>query len=107
MAEKLTPDLVKKVNAVFRWIITDDSKTPVAQWLVDLKSQPGKIYQEKLQSMSPKADCTLTLSDTDLISMIEGKLKPQTAFMKGKLKVSGNIMLTQKLQSLISNEAKL
>ena len=107
MAEKLTPDLVKKVNAVFRWIVTDDSKIPVAQWIVDLKSPPGKIYQEKLQSMSPKADCTLTLSDTDLISMIEGKLKPQTAFMKGKLKVSGNIMLTQKLQSLISNEAKL
>ena len=87
--------------------IRDDSKMPVAQWIVDLKSQPGKIYQEKLQSMSPKADCTLTLSDTDLISMIEGKLKPQTAFMKGKLKVSGNIMLTQKLQNLISNEAKL
>ena len=38
---------------------------------------------------------------------MEGKLKPQTAFMQGKLKVTGNIMLTQKLQSLISNEAKL
>ena len=24
MAEKLTPDLVKKVNAVFRWIVTGD-----------------------------------------------------------------------------------
>ena len=32
MAEKLTPDLVKKVNAVFRWIVTDDKKAPVAQW---------------------------------------------------------------------------
>ena len=32
MAEKVTPDLVKKVNAVFRWIVTDDKKIPVAQW---------------------------------------------------------------------------
>lgn len=37
-----------------------------------------------------------------------GKLNPQTAFMRGKLKISGNIMLTQKLKSLMElNKSKL
>jgi putative sterol carrier protein len=36
-----------------------------------------------------------------------GALKPQPAFMQGKLKVQGNIMLTQKLQAIIGQEAKL
>jgi ubiquinone biosynthesis protein UbiJ len=36
-----------------------------------------------------------------------GKLNPQTAFIKGKLKVAGNIMLTQKLSALLKEESKL
>jgi putative sterol carrier protein len=36
-----------------------------------------------------------------------GKLNPQTAFIQGKLKVAGNIMLTQKLSALLKEESKL
>ena len=34
MQAQLGPDLVKKVNAVFRWVITSDTgnKAPIAQW---------------------------------------------------------------------------
>jgi len=35
-----------------------------------------------------------------------GKLNPQMAFMKGKLKIKGNIMLAQKLKAL-NTESKL
>ena len=38
---------------------------------------------------------------------MSGSLKPQAAYMQGKLKVQGNIMLTQKLQSIIGDGAKL
>jgi len=107
MSRKLTPEMVTKVGATFRWIITDADKNPVSQWAMDLRMPPGKIFKEKLGSNQLRADCTLTLGQTDLLSLMEGKLKPQMAFMQGKLKVTGNIMLTQKLQSLISNEAKL
>lgn len=54
-----------------------------------------------------KADTTLTVSDDDFVEIALGKLNPQTAFMKGKLKITGNIMLTQKLVPLLKTEAKL
>lgn len=56
---------------------------------------------------SGKADTTLTVSDDDFVDIALNKLNPQTAFMKGKLKIQGNIMLAQKLGPLLKTEAKL
>lgn len=37
-----------------------------------------------------------------------GKFDPQVAFIRGKLKITGNIMLTQKLKTLMeTSKAKL
>ena len=45
------------------------------EWLLfsvmDLQKPPGKIFKEKLGSDQLKADCTLTLSQDDLISMVD------------------------------------
>lgn len=54
-----------------------------------------------------KADTTITVSDADFIDIALGKMNPQQAFMKGKLKIQGNIMLAQKLGPLLKTEAKL
>lgn len=54
-----------------------------------------------------KADTTITVSDADFVEIALGKLNPQQAFMKGKLKIQGNIMLAQKLGPLLKTEAKL
>lgn len=54
-----------------------------------------------------KVDTTLTVSDGDMVDLALGKLNPQVAFMKGKLKITGNIMLTQKLVPLLKTESKL
>jgi len=43
------------------------------------------------------SDVTLTLSDQDFIALMQGKLNGVTAFMGGKLKVSGDLMLAQRL----------
>eukprot|EP01057_Protomagalhaensia_wolfi_P004812 Protomagalhaensia_wolfi_Nauph_80__4811@NODE_5014_length_461_cov_4_663507_g4080_i0_p1_GENE_NODE_5014_length_461_cov_4_663507_g4080_i0NODE_5014_length_461_cov_4_663507_g4080_i0_p1_ORF_typecomplete_len124_score26_63SCP2/PF02036_17/4_8e28Alkyl_sulf_C/PF14864_6/4_3e10_NODE_5014_length_461_cov_4_663507_g4080_i026373 len=93
-------DKVKKINGIFQYNITKDGTTTV--WTVDLK-QP-KVYEGKPNG---KADCTLTLADEDMARIASGKLNPQQAFIQGKLKVAGNIMLTQKLSQLIKEESKL
>lgn len=96
------PDKVKSIGGVFLYNITDNGKT-VKQWTLDLKTPVVHDGPPK----SGKADTTLTVSDGDLIEMASGALNPQVAYMKGKFKISGNIMLAQKLGPLLKSESKL
>lgn len=59
------------------------------------------------EGATAKADTTMTTSDEDFVDIALNKLNPQTAFMKGKLKIQGNIMLAQKLGPLLKTDAKL
>lgn len=99
----LGSELVKKVNAVFAWEITKDGKN-AAQWTIDLKNAGGSLHQGPY---SGKADVTITVSDEDFMEVVQGKLNPQKAFFSGKLKVRGNIMLSQKLEVILKDHAKL
>ena len=47
------------------------------------------------------ADTTVTVSWDDFIAMSEGKLDPMMAFMQGKLKIAGDMMIAQKLAPLL------
>ncbi|XP_072216752.1 peroxisomal multifunctional enzyme type 2-like [Excalfactoria chinensis] len=96
-------ELVRKVNAVLQWDITKDGKTAV-QWTIDLKNGSGSVYQGPARS---SADTTFTLSDQDFMDMVQQKTDPRKAFFSGKLKVKGNIMLSQKLEKILKDYAKL
>jgi 3-hydroxyacyl-CoA dehydrogenase/3a,7a,12a-trihydroxy-5b-cholest-24-enoyl-CoA hydratase len=107
MAAKVgsSPDLVAKINAVYQWNITKDG-AQAASWVVDLKNHKlGKVYEGQPQSVKP--DCTITLSDESFVDLVLGKLEPQKAFLNGKLKLSGNILLAQKLGSIFSLSSKI
>lgn len=69
---------------------------------MDLKE--GKVYEG---TPKDKPNTTLTISDDDFVLLATNKLNPQVAFMKGKLKVTGNVMLAQKLGPLLKANAKL
>ncbi|NXD46161.1 DHB4 enzyme, partial [Copsychus sechellarum] len=96
-------ELVKKVNAIFQWDITKDGKTAM-QWTIDLKNGSGAVYPGPARS---SADTTFTLSDEDFMDVVQQKINPQKAFFSGKLKVKGNIMLSQKLEMILKDYAKL
>ncbi|MBL0218847.1 MAG: SCP2 sterol-binding domain-containing protein [Myxococcales bacterium] len=44
-------------------------------------------------------DCTLEISEADFIDMTTGKSDPMKLFTTGKLKIAGNVMASQKLNS--------
>ena len=48
-----------------------------------------------------EADCTLSLSQDNLVKLLAGKLNPMTGLMMGKLKVSGNPAVAMKLSQLL------
>ncbi|XP_045537607.1 peroxisomal multifunctional enzyme type 2-like [Papilio machaon] len=99
---KANPSLAKSIGAVYLYNITENGKT-VKQWTLDLKT--GSVHEGAPKSGKP--DTTMTLSDEDLIALASGSLNPQTAFLKGKLKIAGNMMLAQKLQPLLKSGSKL
>lgn len=98
------PELVKKVKGIFQWNVTKNGKT-LGQWVVDLKTGSGAVIEGISNSLKP--DCTITVSDDDLIGLATGKLNAQQLFMKGKLKVTGNIMLTVNLDKLFKEHSNL
>lgn len=87
-----TPDLVSKVGNVFLFKISN----PDSAWTVDLKNGGGSVQA----GAAGKADCTLELSAADFMGMTSGALDPQKLYFQGKLKISGNVMASQKLEFL-------
>ena len=85
------PELAKKVQTVFQFKLTG----PDSVWTLDLKGDKGVT-----QGAGEKADCTLELGDADFMGMCTGKLDAQKLYFGGKLKISGNVMASQKLQFL-------
>ncbi|WP_122074469.1 SCP2 sterol-binding domain-containing protein [Pseudophaeobacter sp. EL27] len=46
-------------------------------------------------------DCTITLSQDNLVKLLKGKLNPMTGVMTGKLKISGDMTTAMRLGKLI------
>ena len=47
------------------------------------------------------ANCTMNLDSEDFVKMFKGELNPTQAFMGGKLKIKGDMMLAMKLEKLM------
>ncbi|KAM9384876.1 sterol carrier protein 2b isoform 2-T2 [Pholidichthys leucotaenia] len=88
--------IVKKIGGVFAFKVKDGPNGKEAMWFVDVKNGKGQVHNDADQ----KADCTISMSDSDLLAMMTGKMNPQTAFFQGKLKITGNMGLAMKLQNL-------
>ena len=90
-------ELLKKVNAIFRFELSGGPENSNGVWYIDAKND-GKLYRGCNSGL--KADCTIKMTDEDCLKVLSGKLNPQAAFLQGKIKVAGNMGLAMKLQQL-------
>ncbi|KAG1075336.1 hypothetical protein G6F42_025625 [Rhizopus arrhizus] len=97
--ESFTPEerakLIKQVNGVFQFVIKN-SEGKEEVFTVDVKKE-GKVVRGK---GNVKADAILSLQDADFVDLATGKLNGQKAYMSGKLKIKGQIMLAMKLDNV-------
>jgi putative sterol carrier protein len=91
---KAKPDVVAKINAVYQFNISGPGG---GAWSVDCTAPGGAVTA----GTSPSARCTVAMTDTDFVNVVNGKLNPQMAFMSGKLKIQGDMGLAMKLQQIL------
>jgi putative sterol carrier protein len=73
-------------NAVIQYAISE----PVYHVL-----ENGRLTAHDGEAEAP--DVTIRVSDENLVRLMTGELNPMSAFMTGKLKLDGNVMLAQRL----------
>ncbi|XP_026667664.1 hydroxysteroid dehydrogenase-like protein 2 isoform X2 [Ceratina calcarata] len=98
----LNSELVNKTGAIFQFNVKGDE---AGVWFLDLKNGKGAVGRGE---PNQPPDATLTMDSTNFFAMFAGKLKPTTAFVMGKLKISGDLQKAMKLEKLMNSlKAKL
>ena len=63
---------------------------------IDGKSTPNSVRND-----AADADCNIGITLENLAAMVKGDLEPATAFMTGKLKVTGDMSVAMRLQRVL------
>ena len=93
MKNTFKPDAAGNLCATYNF---DISGPGGGEWALDIKN--GKCELKTGVVSNPSV--TISISDQDWLAIHKGKLNSQMAFMMGKLRVSGDMGLAMKLQSM-------
>jgi putative sterol carrier protein len=61
----------------------------------------GKSVPNSVDNTDRDADCSIEISQQNLVALLTGELEPATGFMMGKFKVSGDMSVAMKLQRVV------
>jgi len=105
LSEKEKKAEIQKSKAIFEFLIKN-SDGKEQSWVIDLKKE-GTVTKGK---PTVKPDVTLIMDDEVFLDLASGKIGGQKAYMTGKLKTKGNMMLATKLEGVLKiaqNKSKL
>ena len=85
---------MEKLDGVIRMVVAGGDG---GDWKVDFKLGSGELPAEPTT--------TVTLSAEDAVAMDRGELDPMTAFMSGRLQVTGDMTLMMQMQAISMQQA--
>jgi len=91
---------VAKVKGIFLFNVKN-GKGDTAVWMMDMKNGIGQMKKGKIEGLKP--DITLEMKDKDFVDLFLNKVNGQKAFMTGRIKVKGAIMLALKLENMMKD----
>lgn len=93
MPKRFNANAAKGISAVFQFDITGENG---GNWNVAVKEGACQVQEGKAASPT----VTLTMSGETWLGMVNKQVNGMQAFMTGKLKLSGDIMLAQRIPDL-------
>jgi len=93
MPKRFNANAAKGISAVFQFDITGENG---GNWNVAVKEGACQVQEGKAASPT----VTLTMSSKTWLGMVNKQVNGMLAFMTGKLKLSGDIMLAQRISDL-------
>lgn len=93
MPRRLNPAAAKGIDAAVQFVLT--GPTPASYYIV-IQDGVGAVHKGN----HSKPVLAMTISATDFVDLIRGKLNSQLAFLNGKLKITGDMGLAMRIPTL-------
>lgn len=92
---KVNKDKIKDMNCVYQFNITGEGG---GDWNIVIANGSATVNE----GIADDPNITITMEAGNFVSLLQGKLNGQMAFMTGKLKIKGEMGLAMKLQSVFN-----
>jgi putative sterol carrier protein len=93
LPQRFVADAAKSIDAVFQFELAGDGG---GTYHVLVKQG----VMEVVNGAHPTPTATIKMNGDDYVKMVNGQLNGAMAFMKGQMKVTGNVLLAQKMQAI-------